>query len=132
MNKIEILQKLINVSNNIVVMTGAGFSKASGIPDFRSADGLYNDKNKSMISPEEILSHHYFMAHPKAFYDFYFDKLGILSTYAYIKNSNIKSHNYVKSLGYKQDESKNNGEFYYYTLNKDDYIAKRYRYLSIT
>ncbi|MCI6716015.1 MAG: NAD-dependent protein deacylase [Mollicutes bacterium] len=75
MNKIEILQKLINVSNNIVVMTGAGFSKASGIPDFRSADGLYNDKNKSMISPEEILSHHYFMAHPKAFYDFYFDKM---------------------------------------------------------
>ena len=70
----------------------------------------------------------------KAFitYDFYFDKLAILSTYAYIKNSNIKSHNYAKSLGYKQDESKNNGEFYYYTLNKDDYIAKRYRYLSIT
>ena len=65
-------------------------------------------------------------------YDSYFDKSGILSTYAYIKNSNIKSHNYVKSLGYKQDESKNNGEFYYYTLNKDDYIAKRYRYLSIT
>ena len=74
------------------------------------------------------------LAYLKAFitYDFYFDKLGILSTYAYIKNSNIKSHNYAKSLGYKQDESKNNGEFYYYTLNKDDYIAKRYRYLSIT
>ncbi len=75
MNKIEILQKLINASNNIVVMTGAGFSKASGIPDFRSADGLYNDKTKNVISPEEILSHHYFMAHPQAFYEFYFDKM---------------------------------------------------------
>lgn len=69
----------------------------------------------------------------KAFitYDFYFDELGILATYAYIKNSNTKSHNYAKSLGYKQDKSKNNGDFYYYTLNKDDYIAKRDRYLSI-
>ena len=45
----------------------------------------------------------------KAFitYDSYFDKLGILSTYAYIKNSNIKAHNYAKSLGYKQDKNKN-------------------------
>ena len=75
MNKIEILQKLISASNNIVVMTGAGFSKASGIPDFRSADGLYNDKDKGVISPEEILSHHYFITHPKVFYNFYFDKM---------------------------------------------------------
>ena len=75
MNKIELLQKLINASNNIVVMTGAGFSKASGIPDFRSADGLYNDKDNRKISPEEILSHHYFMAHPTDFYKFYFDKM---------------------------------------------------------
>lgn len=75
MNKIELLQKLINASNNIVVMTGAGFSKASGIPDFRSADGLYNDLDSNKVSPEEILSHHYFMAHPDRFYKFYFDKM---------------------------------------------------------
>lgn len=73
MNKIELLQKLIDKSKSIVVMTGAGFSKASGIPDFRSSDGLYN--NNEVISPEEILSHHYFINHPKEFYDFYFDKM---------------------------------------------------------
>lgn len=74
MNKVEILQKLIDKSNNIVVMTGAGFSKASGIPDFRSSDGLYNT-NDQLISPEEILSHHYFMSNPDGFYKFYFDKM---------------------------------------------------------
>ncbi len=73
MNKIELLQKIINNSDNIVVMTGAGFSKASGIPDFRSSDGLYNEKGD--ISPEEILSHHFFIEKPDLFYKFYFDKM---------------------------------------------------------
>lgn len=74
MNKVEVLQKLIDKSNNIVVMTGAGFSKASGIPDFRSSDGIYNSGDQ-LISPEEILSHHYFMSHPNEFYQFYFEKM---------------------------------------------------------
>ena len=67
MNVIEDLQKLIDESNNIVFFTGAGISTESGIPDFRSKDGLYN-VNKNA---EEILSHHYFVDHTAEFYDFY-------------------------------------------------------------
>lgn len=65
----EKLKKIIDESEHIVFFGGAGVSTASGIPDFRSARGLY-----SMV-PEEIVSHHYFMDHTKEFYDFYFDKM---------------------------------------------------------
>ncbi len=74
MNKLELLEYLINTSTKIVIMTGAGFSKASGIPDFRSSDGLYNSKDE-IVSPEEILSHHFFINNNKEFYKFYFDKM---------------------------------------------------------
>ena len=66
--KIKLLEEWIDKSNKIVVFTGAGISTISGIPDFRSPNGLY--KKKSMISPEEMLSHHYFMEHPESFYQF--------------------------------------------------------------
>ncbi|HEY8363940.1 MAG TPA: NAD-dependent protein deacylase [Haloplasmataceae bacterium] len=75
MNHIELLKKNIKDANNIVVMTGAGISVPSGIPDFRSASGLYNEKYKTNISPEEILSHHFFLSNPEAFYDFYRNKM---------------------------------------------------------
>lgn len=65
----EKLKKIIDESEHIVFFGGAGVSTASGIPDFRSARGLY-----SMV-PEEIVSHHYFMENTKEFYDFYFDKM---------------------------------------------------------
>ena len=57
-NKIEQLRKIINESNNIVFFGGAGVSTESGIPDFRSKDGLYNQKYK--YPPEEILSHTFY------------------------------------------------------------------------
>ena len=69
MSNKEKLKKIIDESKHIVFFGGAGVSTASGIPDFRSARGLY-----SMV-PEEIVSHHYFMDHTKEFYDFYFDKM---------------------------------------------------------
>ena len=69
MSNKEKLKKIIDESEHIVFFGGAGVSTASGIPDFRSARGLY-----SMV-PEEIVSHHYFMDHTKEFYDFYFDKM---------------------------------------------------------
>lgn len=56
---------------NMVVFTGAGLSTASGIKDFRGKNGLY----KENIDAEEILSHHFFMEHPKEFYEFLRDKL---------------------------------------------------------
>ena len=58
-DKILELKKLIDENNNIVFFGGAGVSTESGIPDFRSKDGLYNQKYK--YPPEEILSHSFFM-----------------------------------------------------------------------
>lgn len=54
------LQEIINASNNIVFFGGAGVSTESGIPDFRSVDGLYNQTYE--YPPEEILSHDFFLA----------------------------------------------------------------------
>lgn len=74
--KIKILKDLIDKSNNIVFFGGAGVSTESGIPDFRSKDGLYNQKYK--FPPEEILSHSFFINHTKEFYEFYRDKMNSL------------------------------------------------------
>lgn len=69
--KIKKLKKIIDQSESICVFTGAGISCPSGIPDFRSADGLYNRETKYRISPEEIISHSFFVKHTDMFYDFY-------------------------------------------------------------
>ena len=61
------VKELIRDSNNIVFFGGAGVSTASGLPDFRSATGLYNQKNDSNYSPEYMLSHEFFMNHPDEF-----------------------------------------------------------------
>ena len=75
-NKIQNLKNLIEKSNNIVFFGGAGVSTESGIPDFRSKDGLYNQKYK--YSPEEILSHTFFTNKTVEFYEFYREKLNSL------------------------------------------------------
>ena len=75
-NKIQQLKKLIDESNNIVFFGGAGVSTESGIPDFRSKEGLYNQKYK--YPPEEILSNTFFMNETEEFYKFYKDKLNSL------------------------------------------------------
>jgi NAD-dependent deacetylase len=65
------LKEILDCSNNIVFFGGAGVSTESNIPDFRSANGLYNENTNSNYSPEEILSHTFFMEHTKDFFDFY-------------------------------------------------------------
>ena len=72
-NEIEKLQKIIDESRNIVFFGGAGVSTESGIPDFRSQDGLYNQKYD--YPPETILSHTFFMRKPEEFFKFYRDKM---------------------------------------------------------
>lgn len=67
------LQKIIDESDNIVFFGGAGISTESGIPDFRSQDGLYNQEWK--YPPETIISHSFFVANPQEFYRFYRKKL---------------------------------------------------------
>lgn len=67
------LKEWIDASDNIVFFGGAGVSTESGIPDFRSVDGLYNQQYK--YPPETILSHTFFMAEPEEFYRFYRAKM---------------------------------------------------------
>lgn len=73
--KVEKLKELINESNNIVFFGGAGTSTESGIPDFRSANGLFNEKLNKKFTPEEIVSHGFYMDNPKEFFSYYKEKL---------------------------------------------------------
>lgn len=73
MEKTETLQNIITETENIVFFGGAGVSTESGIPDFRSVDGLYHQQ--WAYPPEEILSHSFFMRKPEEFYRFYKAKM---------------------------------------------------------
>lgn len=73
MSTLEQLQNVIDNSKRIVFFGGAGVSTESGIPDFRSVDGLYNQKYD--YPPEQILSHTFFMHNTEEFYRFYRDKM---------------------------------------------------------
>lgn len=72
-DKIQKLQQIIDRSSSVVFFGGAGVSTESGIPDFRSADGLYNQKYS--YPPETILSHTFFERHTEEFFKFYRDKM---------------------------------------------------------
>lgn len=72
------LQELITIireSNNIVFFGGAGVSTESNIPDFRSANGLWNEKLQINFTPEQLVSHTFFVRYPEEFFRFYKDKL---------------------------------------------------------
>ena len=97
MNDIEKLKEMIKESNNIVFFGGAGVSTDSGIPDFRSEDGLYNSENKYDFPPEYMLSSDCFYAHTELFYKFYKDKMNCMKY-----EPNI-THKYLKKL---EDEGK--------------------------
>ncbi len=71
--EVESLQRIIDEHDNIVFFGGAGVSTESGIPDFRSQDGLYNQQYD--YPPETILSHTFFMRKPEEFYRFYRNKM---------------------------------------------------------
>lgn len=74
--EVERLQEIIDDSRDIVFFGGAGVSTESNIPDFRSADGLYQQKYK--YSPEQIVSHSFFVQNTEGFYEFYKDKMMFL------------------------------------------------------
>ena len=73
MEQLERLQQWIDESDNIVFFGGAGVSTESGIPDFRSVDGLYHQQ--FAYPPEVMLSHTFYRQHPEEFFDFYRKKL---------------------------------------------------------
>ncbi len=77
MSDVERLKELIDASDNVVFFGGAGVSTESGIPDFRSKDGLYNqhDVRFDMYQPEYLLSHSCLVYEPKVYYEFHRQKM---------------------------------------------------------
>ncbi len=73
MKGLETLQQWVNESSRIVFFGGAGVSTESGIPDFRSVDGLYNQKFE--YPPETIISHSFYVKNPEYFFRFYREKM---------------------------------------------------------
>ena len=93
------LQEIIDSSDNIVFFGGAGVSTESGIPDFRSVDGLYNQKYD--YPPETILSHTFFMDKTEEFYKFYRDKLivhGVQPNKAHIALAELEKKGKLKAV----------------------------------
>lgn len=98
-NQIQQLQEYIDNANNIVFFGGAGVSTESGIPDFRSVDGLYNQKWD--YPPEEILSADFFRTNPKEFYRFYREKIlisGIKPNAAHLKLAELEAAGKLKAV----------------------------------
>ncbi len=99
MSSISELQTIIDTHRNIVFFGGAGVSTESGIPDFRSVDGLYNQKYD--YPPEEILSHTFFMKNVEEFYRFYKDKmlaLDIMPNAAHLKLAELEQAGKLKAV----------------------------------
>lgn len=97
--KIELLKNIIENSTNIVFFGGAGVSTENGIPDFRSKDGLYNQKYK--FPPEEILSHHFFVNNTADFYEFYKNKMNSLKyapNITHIKLAELENKGILKGV----------------------------------
>lgn len=99
MENIEKLQNWIDECNNIVFFGGAGVSTESGVPDFRSVDGLYNQKYD--YPPETILSHTFYRQKPEDFYRFYRDKMlyeGIEPNKAHLKLAELEKKGKLKAV----------------------------------
>ena len=99
MDKVEQFVKWVKESNDIVFFGGAGVSTESGIPDFRSKDGLYNQKYD--YPPEEILSHTFFIRNTEEFYKFYHDKLNCLEyepNITHIKLAELEKQGKLKAV----------------------------------
>lgn len=93
------LQEIIDDSENIVFFGGAGVSTESGIPDFRSADGIYHQQYR--YSPEQIVSHSFFVRNTAAFYEFYKDKMMFLEAKpnaAHLKLAQLEAEGKLKAV----------------------------------
>ena len=99
MKEIETLQKWVDECSNIVFFGGAGVSTESGVPDFRSVDGLYNQKYD--YPPETILSHTFYRSKPDEFYRFYRDKMlypDVKPNKAHLKLAELENKGKLKAV----------------------------------
>ncbi|MBR2289047.1 MAG: NAD-dependent protein deacylase [Clostridia bacterium] len=93
--------KIVEDSDNIVFFGGAGVSTESGIPDFRSAGGLYEQRYQYKYPPEIILSHRFFMKHPEEFFEFYrekMDSLGVAPNITHKKLAELEERGKLKAV----------------------------------
>lgn len=74
-DKIQSFQEMLSQSHKIVFFGGAGVSTESGIPDFRSANGIFMEETGHAFTPEQVISHSFFLKYPKIYFDFHFEKL---------------------------------------------------------
>ena len=98
-DKIMLIKKWIDESDNVVFFGGAGVSTESGIPDFRSVDGLYNQKWK--YPPETILSHSFFVKYPEEYYRFHREKLvidGVKPNAAHLKLAELEQAGKLRAV----------------------------------
>ena len=98
-DKIQKFKQLVDESNNIVFFGGAGVSTESGIPDFRSKDGLYNQQYD--YPPEIILSHTFFIKNTDEFYKFYKSKMNSLNyepNITHIKLAELENKDKLKAV----------------------------------
>lgn len=96
---IERLRRMVSGSDNIVFFGGAGVSTESGIPDFRSVDGLYNQRYK--YPPERILSRSFFLQNPEEFYRYYHDKLvfrGVKPNRAHLRLAELEAEGKLRAV----------------------------------
>ena len=96
---IAMLKKLVDESDNIVFFGGAGVSTESGIPDFRSVDGLYNQKWR--YPPETILSRSFFLRDPAEYYRFHREKLvidGVQPNRAHLKLAELEQRGKLRAV----------------------------------
>lgn len=97
--KIQLLKNWIDSSDNVVFFGGAGVSTESGIPDFRSVDGLYNQQWK--YPPETILSHSFFARYPEEYYRFHREKLvidGVKPNAAHLKVAELEREGKLRAV----------------------------------
>ncbi len=97
--KIQLLKNWIDSSDNVVFFGGAGVSTESGIPDFRSVDGLYNQQWK--YPPETILSHSFFVRYPEEYYRFHREKLvidGVKPNAAHLKLAELEREGKLRAV----------------------------------
>lgn len=98
-DSIQILKQWISESDNIVFFGGAGVSTESGIPDFRSVDGLYNQKWN--YPPETILSHSFFTRNPEEYYRFHREKLvidGVKPNRAHLRLAELEQEGKLRAV----------------------------------
>ena len=97
--KIQLLKNWIDSSDNVVFFGGVGVSTESGIPDFRSVDGLYNQQWK--YPPETILSHSFFVRYPEEYYRFHREKLvidGVKPNAAHLKLAELEREGKLRAV----------------------------------